>query len=49
MNIVTDHGRGATVNDWGKHGAKHVVGSEQIWFAAIGPGVKSAGITSTAV
>jgi len=48
MIIVTDHGRGATKNDWRKHGVAHS-GSEQIWLAAIGPGVKSTGIISTPV
>lgn len=47
MLIVTDHGRGATAGDWRHHGAKDTIGSEQIWLAAIGPGIKSAGIVST--
>lgn len=47
MLIVVDHGRGAQLADWGKHGAKYDVGSEQVWLAAIGPGVKSAGTITT--
>ncbi len=49
MIIVTDHGRGATELDWRGHGAKKPVGSEQIWLAAIGPGIKSSGIILTPI
>jgi hypothetical protein len=39
--ITTDHGRG-TGNEWTSHGAK-ISGSDQIWFAVMGPGVAAAG------
>ena len=47
MLIVVDHGRGAQVGSWEKHGVKYDIDSEQIWLAAIGPGVKSVGTITT--
>ena len=45
--ITTDHGRGtAPIEAWKDHGAD-IDGSDQIWFAVIGPDTKSGGeITS---
>lgn len=42
--VTTDHGRGDTPADWGKHGAK-VDGAEAIWIAALGPHVEPLGET----
>ncbi len=41
--ITTDHGRGATVNDWSDHG-KDVPAAENTWMAALGPGVPALGV-----
>ncbi len=40
--ITTDHGRGATREDWTDHG-KNVVGAENIWIAVIGPDTPAVG------
>jgi len=40
--VTTDHGRGLGARDWRDHGAE-VEGSEEIWVAAMGPGVAEAG------
>ena len=32
-----------------KHFESGIVGSEQIWFAAIGPGIKASGLTATPI
>jgi len=60
--IVTDHGRGATADDWQHHASaqattgylaslkdfkKGIVGSEQIWLAAIGPDIRASGVIAT--
>ena len=42
MILVADHGRGRTARDWTDHG-KDVAGSNEIWLAAVGPGVGAAG------
>ena len=47
MLVVVDHGRGAQVGSWEKHGAQYDISSEQVWLAAIGPGVKSTGNITT--
>ncbi len=39
---ATDHGRGATPDDWHGHGAK-VEGAERVWLAAIGPDTPARG------
>jgi hypothetical protein len=36
--VTTDHGRGATTNDWSDHGRK-VPAAERTWIAALGAGV----------
>jgi uncharacterized SAM-binding protein YcdF (DUF218 family) len=41
--VSTDHGRGATAEDWTNHGQK-VPAAERIWIAVMGPGVPSAGV-----
>ena len=41
--VTTDHGRGATVNDWNDHGRK-VPAAETTWMAAIGPAVAPLGV-----
>lgn len=43
--IVTDHGRGRTPQNWTDHG-REVDGAEEIWSAALGPGVPAAGAVS---
>ncbi len=43
--VATDHGRGRTPEDWHGHGAK-VEGADEVWFAAIGPGVAKLGEVS---
>jgi Type I phosphodiesterase / nucleotide pyrophosphatase len=43
MLITTDHGRGATRDDWTDHGRK-VPAAETTWMAALGPGVTPAGV-----
>jgi hypothetical protein len=40
--ITTDHGRGVGGSDWQHHGAS-IAGAENIWVAAMGPGVPSLG------
>lgn len=40
--ITTDHGRGVGSSDW-RHHAASVPGSEDIWVAALGPGVAALG------
>jgi hypothetical protein len=40
--ITTDHGRGASVNDWYQHGFM-IKGSSQTWVAMLGKGVKPIG------
>lgn len=40
--LATDHGRGATGENWTGHGEK-VPESDQIWMAVMGPGVASLG------
>jgi hypothetical protein len=42
---ATDHGRGATLDDWNSHGTK-VEGAEFIWIAAIGPDTPATGEAS---
>ena len=49
--ISTDHGRGKTPDDWTGHAGPSgtsggVPGSDQIWFAGIGPGIKARGSVS---
>jgi hypothetical protein len=41
--ITTDHGRGGLPWDWKHHGA-NVLGAEDIWLAALGPGVEPLGV-----
>jgi hypothetical protein len=41
--VTTDHGRGATVQDWTDHG-KDVPAAERTWMAAMGPGVTQPGV-----
>lgn len=43
--ITTDHGRGGLPWDWKHHGAS-VIGAEDIWLAAIGPGIPALGVRS---
>lgn len=40
--LTTDHGRGNGPTGWKEHGAQHP-GSEDIWLAALGPGVPALG------
>ena len=44
--ITCDHGRGPGAEDWKTHGAQ-VVGSDQIWIAAIGPDTAPSGESKT--
>ena len=45
--ITVDHGRGDAVkNEWTSHGAD-ITGSNEIWFAVIGPGIKAKGEVKT--
>ncbi len=44
--VTVDHGRGATHQDWGSHGAK-VDGAEFIWIAALGPDTPAQGVAKT--
>lgn len=55
LMITTDHGRGATPDGWADHGGPGtaspeaeettvVQGSDQVWFAAIGPDIKAKGL-----
>lgn len=41
--IATDHGRGATGDDWTDHGRK-VPAAERVWMAVMGPGVPALGV-----
>jgi hypothetical protein len=41
--VATDHGRGATAEDWTDHGKKVPV-AERVWVAVMGPGVKALGV-----
>lgn len=41
--ITTDHGRGGLPWDWKHHGA-NILGAEDIWLAALGPGVAPLGV-----
>jgi phosphopentomutase len=41
--VAVDHGRGATVGDWTDHGRK-VPAAEQVWMAAMGPGIAQMGV-----
>lgn len=43
MLVTTDHGRGATAEDWTDHG-KDVPAAERTWMAAMGPGVTQSGM-----
>jgi len=40
--LTTDHGRGREHRNWSDHG-REVDGAEEIWFAALGPGVPRLG------
>jgi hypothetical protein len=40
--LVADHGRGRTARDWTDHG-NDVPGSDETWFAIVGPGVEARG------
>jgi hypothetical protein len=40
--ITTDHGRGRGGRAW-KHHGEHVAGAEEVWLAALGPGVAPLG------
>lgn len=41
--IATDHGRGATAEDWTDHGTE-VPAAERVWMAAMGPGIAPLGV-----
>lgn len=41
--LATDHGRGATGEDWTDHGRK-VPAAERVWMAAMGPGIAPLGV-----
>jgi hypothetical protein len=43
--LATDHGRGNTGENWTSHGEK-VLESDQIWMAAMGPGIAPLGVRS---
>jgi hypothetical protein len=43
--FTSDHGRGLVRDEWKSHG-KSQVGSERVWFGAIGPGLRVHGIDS---
>jgi hypothetical protein len=45
--VTTDHGRGASTENWAGHGQK-VPESDRIWIAAMGPGIAPLGIRSGA-
>lgn len=46
--VTTDHGRGDVIKrEWTSHGAD-IKGANEIWFAAIGPGIKAKGEVKTA-
>ena len=40
--VTSDHGRGATLDDWHSHG-KDVAGADQIWLVIVGPDTPSMG------
>ncbi len=40
--VTTDHGRGDGPDGWGRHGAE-IPGAENVWVAAIGPGIPALG------
>ncbi|MGH7639196.1 MAG: alkaline phosphatase family protein [Gemmatimonadaceae bacterium] len=40
--LVADHGRGRTTRDWKDHGAD-IAGSDETWFAVLGPGIAPLG------
>ena len=40
--VTSDHGRGATLEDWHGHGSK-VQGADKIWLAMIGPDTPASG------
>jgi arylsulfatase A-like enzyme len=40
--ITTDHGRGVGSRDWQHHGSD-VAGSDNVWLAAMGPGIAALG------
>jgi hypothetical protein len=44
--ITTDHGRGVLPWEWKHHGAS-VLGAEDIWLGAIGPGIPPLGVRSS--
>ncbi|MDP3502436.1 MAG: alkaline phosphatase family protein [Myxococcales bacterium] len=44
--ITTDHGRGGLPWEWKHHGAS-VLGAEDIWLGAIGPGIPPLGVRSS--
>ena len=44
--VTTDHGRGATLSDWGSHGQK-VPAAESTWILALGPGVPALGVRAS--
>jgi bisphosphoglycerate-independent phosphoglycerate mutase (AlkP superfamily) len=47
--ITVDHGRGDAVKkEWTSHGAD-IAGSNEIWFAVMGPGIKAKGEVKTAM
>lgn len=41
--VTTDHGRGATLEDWTDHG-KDVPGAEHVWMTVMGPETKPLGV-----
>jgi hypothetical protein len=41
--LTTDHGRGATREDWMNHG-RDVPAAERTWIAVMGPGVPALGV-----
>jgi hypothetical protein len=43
--FTSDHGRGLVRDEWKSHG-KSQVGSERVWFGAIGPGLRVHGVDS---
>ncbi len=46
--ITTDHGRGTVPKEtWKHHGKSSVAGSDEIWFAAIGPRIPALGEVKT--
>jgi hypothetical protein len=45
--MATDHGRGATEQDWTDHGRK-VPAAERVWMAVMGPGTEGLGVRTAA-